>query len=300
MTIFLILGLTLLAASIIVVVRGFAVPRGTGETLQQIGQYGFESDAAPSDDVEERRVDQFATKVGEYLGKRLSWVDEAELRLRLVSAGFYNISTARFLGYQAILAIGLLCFWIWIAGVSGYSTLTFIIGGVIAVALGWFIPAFIVMMYTRRRRESIEYELPEMIDLLIVALEAGVSLPAALRVSAREITGPLGEEMRLTLQEANMGLSPTEALENLGVRADTPSMRMFIRSIVQGETLGISIGQIMRNLAVEMRKRRKAAAEERAQKAPIKMVFPLILLIFPAMLVVLVLPALINIARVLD
>jgi tight adherence protein C len=77
-------------------------------------------------------------------------------------------------------------------------------------------------------------------------------------------------------------------------------MRMFIRSIVQGETLGISIGQIMRNLAVEMRKRRKAAAEERAQKAPIKMVFPLILLIFPAMLVVLVLPALINIFRVLD
>jgi tight adherence protein C len=118
-------------------------------------------------------------------------------------------------------------------------------------------------------------------------------------VSSREITGPLGEELRLTLQEANMGLSPTEALENLSVRADTPSMRMFIRSIIQGETLGVSIGQIMRNLAEEMRKRRKAAAEERAQKAPIKMVFPLILLIFPAMLVVLVLPALINIFDVL-
>ena len=115
-----------------------------------------------------------------------------------------------------------------------------------------------------------------MIDLLVVALEAGVSLAAALRVSAKEIKGPLGE-MELTLQEANMGLSPTEALENLSVRADTPSMRMFIRSIIQGETLGVSIGQIMRNLAIEMRKRRKSAAEERAQKAPIKMVFPLIL-----------------------
>jgi tight adherence protein C len=76
-------------------------------------------------------------------------------------------------------------------------------------------------------------------------------------------------------------------------------MRMFVRSIIQGETLGISIGQVMRNLALEMRKRRKSAAEERAQKAPIKMVFPLVLLIFPAMFAILIMPALINISRLL-
>jgi tight adherence protein C len=299
-TIFLILGLFLLAASVIVVVRGFATPGATGETLQQIGQYGFEADVAPDEEREARSVDRVAASVGDYLGKHLSWVDEEQLRLRLISAGFYDISPSRFLGYQALLAVGLLCLWTWMAGISGYSTLAFVIGGVVAVGLGWLLPAFVVTVFIRRRREAIEYELPEMIDLLVVALEAGVSLAGALRVSAREIQGPLGQEMRLTLQEANMGLSPTEALENLAVRADTPSMRMFIRSIVQGETLGVSIGQIMRNLAIEMRKRRKAAAEERAQKAPIKMVFPLILLIFPAMLVVLVLPALINIFRVLD
>ena len=90
-----------------------------------------------------------------------------------------------------------------------------------------------------------------------------------------------------------------QTLENLGVRADTSGMRMFVRSIIQGEALGISIGQVMRNLALEMRKRRKAAAEERAQKAPIKMVFPLVLLIFPAMFGILILPALINISRLL-
>jgi tight adherence protein C len=298
MTIFLILGLTLLAASVIVVVRGLASPSATGETLQQIGQYGFEADV-PAEDEEARSVDRIAAKVGSYLGEHLSWVNEEELRLRLISAGFYKISPNRFIGYQAMLAVGLLCLWTWLAGIKGYSTLSFLVGGIVAVGLGWLLPALVVTIFIRKRRESIEYELPELIDLLVVALEAGISLPAALRVSSREITGPLGEELRLTLQEANMGLSPTEALENLSVRADTPSMRMFIRSIIQGETLGVSIGQIMRNLAEEMRKRRKAAAEERAQKAPIKMVFPLILLIFPAMLVVLVLPALINIFRVL-
>jgi tight adherence protein C len=97
--------------------------------------------------------------------------------------------------------------------------------------------------------------------------------------------------MRLTLQEQSMGLSTNEAMRNLLLRAETPAMRSFVRSIVQGETLGVSIGEIMRTLATEMRKRRRASAEERAQKAPIKILFPLIFLIFPAMFVILLAPA---------
>lgn len=88
-----------------------------------------------------------------------------------------------------------------------------------------------------------------------------------------------------------MGLAITEALQNMLARAETPAMRSFVRSIIQGETLGVSIGEIMRNLAVEMRKRRRAGAEERAQKAPIKILFPLIFLIFPSMFVILLGPA---------
>jgi len=83
-----------------------------------------------------------------------------------------------------------------------------------------------------------------------------------------------------------------EALLKMLDRVDTASMRSFVRSVVQGETLGVSIGQIMRDLAQEMRRRRRAVAQERAQKAPIKILFPLVLLIFPAMFVVLLGPAL--------
>ena len=79
---------------------------------------------------------------------------------------------------------------------------------------------------------------------------------------------------------------------NMLARVDTPSMRSFVRSVVQGETLGVSIGQIMRDLANEMRRRRRASAQERAQKAPIKILFPLVILIFPAMFVILLAPAL--------
>ena len=114
------------------------------------------------------------------------------------------------------------------------------------------------------------------------------------------MTGPLAEELRLAVHEQNMGLDVEDALANMAARADTPSMRSFVRSIIQGETLGVSIGKIMRDLALEMRKRRRQVAEERAQKAPTKMLFPLVLLIFPAMFVVILGPAAIQIMRSLS
>jgi tight adherence protein C len=300
-TLLLILGLVLLAWSVSFVLRALAAPHGTGETIEQIGQYGFSSAeiAEEEDHQRERGLDRLASSFGELLGKRLSWFNEEELRIRLVAAGMYSTTPTRLLGYQGFLALGFLLLWVWIGGVQHYSPLTIVVGGGIALALGWLLPALYVTMQLRKRREAIDYELPEMIDLLVVSIEAGVSLAAAIRIASREIPGPLGQELRLTLQEQNLGLSTEDALENLGVRADTPNMRMFVRSIIQGETLGISIGQIMRNLADEMRKRRKAKAEERARKAPVKMVFPLVLLIFPAMFVVLVLPAIITIVDVL-
>jgi tight adherence protein C len=105
----------------------------------------------------------------------------------------------------------------------------------------------------------------------------------------------LGEELRLALQEQEMGLSANEALANMLTRADTPAMRSFVRSILQGETLGVSIGKILRDLAVEMRKRRRQGAEERVQKAPTKMLVPLVFLILPSMFVVILGPAALQI-----
>jgi tight adherence protein C len=92
----------------------------------------------------------------------------------------------------------------------------------------------------------------------------------------------------------------SEALLRLLGRVDTPGMRSFVRSVVQGETLGVSTGTIMRNIAGEMRKRRRKAAEERAQKAPIKMLFPLVFLIFPSIFIVLMLPAMIKLTETLS
>jgi tight adherence protein C len=149
----------------------------------------------------------------------------------------------------------------------------------------------IVKSRARRRFTEVDYDLPELIDLLVVTVEAGLGFNGSMQVASERLVGPLGDELRLTLQEQKMGLSTNEALRNMLERCETPFMRSFVRSIVQGEALGVSIGDIMRNLATEMRKRRRQAAEERAQKAPIKLLFPLIFLIFPAMFIVLLGPA---------
>src|ERR1043166_582019 len=148
---------------------------------------------------------------------------------------------------------------------------------------------------SRKRLEEIDLQMPELIDLLVTTVEAGVAFSGSLRLAATRFQGALGEELRLALQEQEMGLSANEALMNMLGRADTPAMPPFVRSILQGETLGVSIGKIMRDLAVEMRKRRRQSAEERVQKAPTKMLFPLVFLILPAMFVVILGPAALQI-----
>jgi tight adherence protein C len=131
-------------------------------------------------------------------------------------------------------------------------------------------------------------------------LEAGVAFPQALRLASERIEGPLGDELRLTIQEQALGLSTLESLENWLLRSDTASVRGFVRAMVQGDKLGVSIGQILRNQAIEVRARQRAMVEERAQKAPIKILFPLVFLIFPAMFVIIIAPALLQINKVLN
>jgi tight adherence protein C len=211
-----------------------------------------------------------------------------------VAAGIYGLAPRKFLGYRILGAIALPAIWLWLASTGAYSGAITVLAIPVAMLIGWTIPMTLVRRRSRARFEQIDYELPNLIDLLVVTVEAGMGFTGSLQLAAERFSGPLGDELRLTLQEQSMGLAPREALRNLLERCETPLMRSFVRAVLQGETLGVSIGQIMRDLAVEMRKRRRAAAEERAQKAPIKLLFPLVFLIFPAMFVVILGPAIFS------
>jgi tight adherence protein C len=292
MILFLLLGITLLGVGVALVARAVVNPAERGATpTVQIQRYGFTRSRKerPKADVG-GLVDRAAEGVGQrFAGKSPR---AADIRRHLVSAGMYNVTANRFFGYRILATVGLPLIWIWFSVTTSRSPIFGLIGTVICVFLGWWAPLRLIQDRAKRRLGEIDYELPELIDLLVVTVEAGLGFVGSLQMASDRLTGPLGEELRLTLQEQNMGLSINEALTNTLARCDTPSMRSFVRSIVQGETLGVSIGQIMRDLATEMRRRRKASAEERAQKAPIKILFPLVFLIFPAMFIVLLGPAL--------
>jgi tight adherence protein C len=244
-------------------------------------------DAAP----EQSAVASAATWLGGLFSGRLTAFREDAIHDQLIAAGMYTIAPRTIVGYR-LLATLLLPLLVYVAfGLHGASDLLMI---VIAAFVGWIMPLTVVQRKARQRLDTVDRALPDLIDLLCVMIEAGLSFPASLRMASEQFGPPLSDELRLTLQEQTMGLSVDEALSHMADRADTPAMKSFVRAMSQGEKMGISTGQIMRNLAGEMRNRRRARAEEKAQKTPVLMLFPLVFLIFPAMFIILMTPAVIN------
>jgi tight adherence protein C len=166
----------------------------------------------------------------------------------------------------------------------------------IGLGLGGFIaPGFIVSMRARKRRETIRAQLPDALDLLAVSVEAGLGFDGAVAKLTEHLDGPLAEEFSLTLGEMRIGESRHDALKKLADRAATPEVASFTRAIIQADQLGISLGRLLRLQASESRLKRQAAAEEKAMKSPIKMLFPTVIFIFPAMFIVILGPAMLNI-----
>jgi tight adherence protein C len=294
-----IVGLT--AAVVAIIGALVRRPSRARRTLGQIDKYGFSAHA-----IEERAttgrprtIAGLVDALGNAIAARHGPKREEAIRAKLVSSGLYDATPRTFFAAQAIGAVVIFGLWAILGALSGVRPALYIAGLPVSLLFGWSVPSIVLARRLKTRYHEIERALPDLIDLLVVTVEAGIGFVGSLRMASEQFEGPLAQELRLTLQEQSMGRTMSEALEGLVQRADTPGIRSFVRAIVQGELLGVSIGRILRNLASEMRKKRKAKAEEQAQKAPIKMLFPLVLLIFPAMFVVLLLPALISIKNTL-
>jgi tight adherence protein C len=299
--IFAIIGLVLLATAVALLTRGVIASRlRTADNLGQIGQYGFAGtpELAPTGGVR-GFFDSAAAAIGQFLSERLHIVNEEHLRKTLVSAGMYRTSPRTLIGYQLLFGLALPIAWLFLAAGAGASTALAILAAIFLAAIGWFAPGFIVQRRAESRLHRIDRGMPELIDLLVVSVEAGLSLAAAMQLAGERMQGPLGDELRIVLQEQRMGLTPVQALANMESRCATPAVEAFARAMVQGQLLGVSVGQILRNLAIEMRKRRRAQVEQQAQKAPIKMLFPLVFMIFPALFVVILGPAVVSIFHAL-
>jgi tight adherence protein C len=165
--------------------------------------------------------------------------------------------------------------------------------------LGASIPSLAVKQARDKRVERIERELPDVLDLLAVSVEAGVGLEGAISSVAEKFDGPLGDELGHVLSEMELGTSRREALQHLRERTAVPDLDGFVLSLLQASALGMPLTRVLRTEADELRRRRRQRVREAAAKLPVKLVFPLIVFIMPAMFVVIIGPTIVRIGRTL-
>jgi tight adherence protein C len=223
-----------------------------------------------------------------------SSMDSIELRL-MASGLSRRVSPTGFLALKGVLALGGLFVGSMLGAIRGPGGL--LLGALFLGALGFLAPDYALSLKARGRKERIRADLPDALDLLAVSVEAGLGFDAALSRINEHMEGPLAEEFGLTLSEMRIGESRSEALKRLAERVDAQELSAFTRALVQADQLGTSLGRILRVQAADARLRRQAAAEERAMKAPIKMLFPTVLFIFPAMFLVILGPAILNVQK---
>jgi tight adherence protein C len=234
-------------------------------------------------------------KLIETLRKRTpkGWSEEMEMRIAM--AGMNSTwSSEKVLVLKAI-GLGVGCFLSYYFYSKGLSSKTNKIGTFGSAPLGFFLPDIIIKNKADKRQEIIQRQLPDILDQITVGVEAGLGFDSAMARSAKSTSGPLPEELARTLQHVSAGLSRAEAMRGLASRNKVPELRQFVGAILQAEQFGIPMAQVLRVQAVEQRRRRRQRAEEKAMKLPVKVLFPLVLCILPALFIVLIGPAALSI-----
>ena len=219
------------------------------------------------------------------------------VQMRLVVAGepmtlnaylmFQLVSAATFLLLPLLIVMG---------GGIGLGPMGFLLIAMFA-AVGLLLPSMWLRQRVGQRQSLIVRTLPDSFDLITTCVEAGLGLDASLARVAEKVEGPFADELRRTLREIALGKMRRDALRELGDRTGVPDLITFVNAIIQAELMGSSVGAVLRVQSAQMRVRRRQRAEEQAYKAPVKMIFPLVLCIFPTLFIVILGPAVITIMK---
>jgi len=248
--------------------------------------------------IASRLLRPLARSLGEKIAGLVPRRRADQLRHRLLIAGVSaKVGPEEFVvmqgvGFGAGILLGLL-----LGKASGYQGFGLLRMVVILAAMGLFAPVAWLRRKQDERQASIRRDLPDVLDLLAISVEAGVGFEGALEVVTRHFDGELSGEFARTLQEMELGLPRREALQNLKRRTEVAELSNFVLILVQADALGMPIGRVLRTQATEMRFKRRAWARERAARLPVKIMFPLTVFILPALFVVILGPAAISIAH---
>jgi tight adherence protein C len=210
----------------------------------------------------------------------------------LALAGYpWNLSVNDFLVIKMITLIGVPLLFFMIVGVSNSMGWVNVAA---ALILAMILPDFMLKRQIKARQVKITRELPDNLDLLTVSVEAGLGFDQALLKLVEKTKGPLSGEFKRVLHEIRIGKTRRDALRQLATRTGVEDLQAFVAAIIQADQLGVSIGNVLRIQSQQLRQKRRLKAEERAQKAPVKMLIPMILFIFPSLFIILLGPGILQ------
>jgi tight adherence protein C len=285
-----------------VIWAGMGVTRAREDMANRLELYGRQTVAGTRDDelakpLAQRTIGPVVIGMGNFL-KRFTPVGYLEKKQRkLMLAGYPgNLDAPAFVVIKLLTtAVGLVAgFFLLDYGADGFQrTVLFFL----PITLGFFGPEAWLNRKVDERRLLMLRALPDVLDLLVISVEAGLGFDAALSRVVATVPGPLSEEFFRMLQETRVGVSRREAMRHLMERTDLDELRSFLLAMIQAEAFGVTIARVLRVQADEMRIRRRQRAQEKAFAAPVKLVFPLVFCIFPALFIVLLGPAAISISE---
>lgn len=266
----------------------------------------FQQDSSGTLVVEKEPVKSFAERILVPLGKAFethfkgltpeNLTKTVEKRL-MMAGGIAGLTAQQFIavnGLMTVVAVGCSLLFAIILKAGMGKLLVFVFYGLM---LGLFFPNFIVSRQIAARQARIQKDLPDVLDLVTVSVEAGLSFDGALGKLAEKMKGTLVDEFTRVLQEMRMGVTRRDSLKAMSARCGNKELALFVTALVQADQLGVGIGSVLRVQAVAIRKNRQQQIEQKAQKAPIQMLFPLVACIFPSLFIVILGPAAIKITE---
>lgn len=246
--------------------------------------------------LKEKVLDSVGAVFEKQLGKNSKGQRHDALQKKLDSAGMgKNTTPIRYMTNMIIMAGIVAISTAIILSILTRNTLTSIFIGLLAMGVYLYMKRLIILRRTAQRRAKILKDLAYSLDLILVSVEAGLSFDGAISKVVASVPGPISEEFGKTLKEIRMGIERKIALRNMSARCNVKELNTFITSIIQADELGVALSKIIRIEAAALREERKQRAREKAMKAPVKILIPLILFVFPTIFVVVLGPALINI-----
>ncbi|MGN6652463.1 type II secretion system F family protein [Trinickia sp.] len=281
-------------------------PRDMRRRIQQAGgpQINVPSGAESAGAAWLEKIADISQPIAKLSIPKENW-EKSVLRLRLMNAGWRSPHAAAvYFAAKTVLALAFpLIALPWLA-TSSVSTTPIELAGILLLlgAFGYYLPNAVLRRRVATRKRSIFEDFPDAIDLLTVCVEAGLGLDAAMVKVAEEIelrSPVVANELQLMLLELRSGFSKEQALRNLSLRTGVDDIESFSTMLIQAERFGTSIGDSLRVLSDTLRTRRRMRAEEQAAKIALKLLLPLCFCIFPAMFIVLLGPAMIQVSRVL-